>query len=239
MGHRVVGETTQGTERHLSSNRLVLQAGRTLTAVSFEVIVQDYTLRGCISGDKFSRSIAGFSGAMFANSRGGVGADLWVTRDSNSEDPPDRLRVRAGVVQCVTNDCSEKDRDLGTVALGEPTTLLMVWEELNQRFRFRKNDDSPVFVSYSPGEVVRRLQTKALTVVGNAANCDDGSRPVGREQEVGLLRERWAQVEEGLEQVVLLSGEAGIGKSRLVQMLKEYVAAAPRTRLIPCQCWPY
>ena len=42
---------------------------------------------------------------------------------------------------------------------------------------------------------------------------------VGREPEVGLLRERWAQVKDGLGQVVLLSGEAGIGKSRLVQGL--------------------
>jgi predicted ATP-dependent serine protease len=50
---------------------------------------------------------------------------------------------------------------------------------------------------------------------------------VGREQEVGLLRERWAQVKEGMGQVVLLSGEAGIGKSRLVQVLKEQVATDP------------
>src|SRR5215471_3016196 len=48
---------------------------------------------------------------------------------------------------------------------------------------------------------------------------------VGREQEVRLLLERWAQVKDGLGQVVLLSGEAGIGKSRLVQVLKEHVAA--------------
>src|SRR2546426_11418169 len=45
---------------------------------------------------------------------------------------------------------------------------------------------------------------------------------VGREQEIGLLRERWTQVKDGLGQVVLLSGEAGIGKSRLVQVLKEH-----------------
>ena len=36
---------------------------------------------------------------------------------------------------------------------------------------------------------------------------------VGREHEVGLLQERWAQSRDGLGQVVLLSGEAGIGKS--------------------------
>jgi class 3 adenylate cyclase len=62
---------------------------------------------------------------------------------------------------------------------------------------------------------------------------------VGREQEVGLLLERWTQVKDGLGQVVLLSGEAGIGKSRLVQVLTEQVAAEPQAWLTPCQCSPY
>ena len=53
---------------------------------------------------------------------------------------------------------------------------------------------------------------------------------VGREQEVGLLLERWAQVKAGHGHVVLLTGDAGIGKSRLVQMLKEHVAHEPHTR---------
>ena len=43
----------------------------------------------------------------------------------------------------------------------------------------------------------------------------NGSPPlVGREHEVGLLLERWAWAKEGDGQVVLLSGEPGIGKSR-------------------------
>src|SRR5262249_9001812 len=62
---------------------------------------------------------------------------------------------------------------------------------------------------------------------------------VGREQEVALPRERWAQVKDGLGQVVLLNGEAGIGKSRLVQVLKEQVATEPQAWLTPCQCSPY
>jgi class 3 adenylate cyclase len=62
---------------------------------------------------------------------------------------------------------------------------------------------------------------------------------VGREQEIGLLQERWAQVKDGTGQVVLLSGEAGIGKSRLVQVLKDQVAAEPQAWLTPCQCSPY
>src|SRR5215813_1695191 len=66
-----------------------------------------------------------------------------------------------------------------------------------------------------------------------------GPRWWGREQEIALLRERWAQVKDGLGQVVLLSGEAGIGKSRLVQVLTEQVASEPQAWLTPCHCSPY
>jgi predicted ATPase len=45
-------------------------------------------------------------------------------------------------------------------------------------------------------------------------------------------------VQEGLGQVVLLSGEPGIGKSRLVGVLKDHVADQPQTRL-ECRCSPY
>src|SRR4029079_10216742 len=48
---------------------------------------------------------------------------------------------------------------------------------------------------------------------------------VGRDEELGLLQRGWMQAEAGAGQVVLLSGEPGIGKSRLVQTLKEQVLA--------------
>jgi class 3 adenylate cyclase/predicted ATPase len=61
---------------------------------------------------------------------------------------------------------------------------------------------------------------------------------VGREEELALLRRRWEQATDGEGQVVLLSGEAGIGKSRLVQELKDHVAQDSAVR-IEFRCSPY
>ena len=54
---------------------------------------------------------------------------------------------------------------------------------------------------------------------------------VGREEELELLLRRWSKAKTGEGQVVLLSGEAGIGKSRLIAALLENLAIEPHTRL--------
>jgi TOMM system kinase/cyclase fusion protein len=61
---------------------------------------------------------------------------------------------------------------------------------------------------------------------------------VGRERELGLLQERWDRAKHADGQVVLLSGEPGIGKSRLVEVLKEHVGQEGATR-IEFRCSPY
>ena len=54
---------------------------------------------------------------------------------------------------------------------------------------------------------------------------------VGREEETELLLRRWSRAKSGEGQVVLISGEAGIGKSRLTAALLESLAPEPHTRL--------
>jgi class 3 adenylate cyclase/predicted ATPase len=64
-----------------------------------------------------------------------------------------------------------------------------------------------------------------------ALHPSDLTALVGREEETELLLRRWSQAKNGEGQVVLISGEAGVGKSRLTAALLESIAAEPHTRL--------
>ena len=61
---------------------------------------------------------------------------------------------------------------------------------------------------------------------------------VGRDQEIGLLLDRWERAADGNGQVVLLVGEPGIGKSRLVRALDERLAGMPHHRA-ELRCSPF
>lgn len=69
------------------------------------------------------------------------------------------------------------------------------------------------------------------------ANMEGVSPMVGREQDLGLLLNRWDLSREGEGQVVLLSGEMGIGKSRIASALREQVKALGG-RTLGFQCSP-
>jgi class 3 adenylate cyclase/predicted ATPase len=61
---------------------------------------------------------------------------------------------------------------------------------------------------------------------------------IGRDEEIDLLLRRWARAEAGDGQVVLISGEPGIGKSRIAAALNEQLDAKPAIRL-RYFCSPY
>jgi class 3 adenylate cyclase/predicted ATPase len=90
----------------------------------------------------------------------------------------------------------------------------------------------------APVQLYRVLQESGAHSSFDAVTMRRLTPLVGREQEVGLLLERWGRVKEGLGQVVFLSGEAGIGKSRLVEVLKAHLLDEPATR-IEGRCSPY
>ena len=71
-----------------------------------------------------------------------------------------------------------------------------------------------------------------------AAHSRKLSKFVGRASEIGLLLERWELAKAGQGQMVFLSGEAGIGKSRLVEAFEEHLRETEH-ELIRLQCSPY
>ena len=94
-----------------------------------------------------------------------------------------------------------------------------------------KGLETPVHVSQVLGESAAQSRLDIARTTGLTPL-------VGREAEVTLLRERWAQSTQGLRQVVVLSGEAGIGKSHLVHVLTEQVVEA-HTPQPTLRCSPY
>jgi predicted ATPase/class 3 adenylate cyclase len=77
----------------------------------------------------------------------------------------------------------------------------------------------------------RALRSSSVESRFEALHAGGLTELVGREEEVDLLLRRWARAKTGEGQVVLLSGEAGIGKSRLTAALLQRLAEEPHTRL--------
>src|SRR5262245_37615250 len=83
------------------------------------------------------------------------------------------------------------------------------------------------------GPVQTWVALRASSVEGRfeALHASGLTALVGREEETELLLRRWSKAKSGEGQVVLLSGEAGIGKSRLTATMMECLATEPHTRL--------
>jgi class 3 adenylate cyclase/tetratricopeptide (TPR) repeat protein len=89
-----------------------------------------------------------------------------------------------------------------------------------------------------PVPVWRVVKEGALESRFAAIRAGAATPLIGRAHEMGLLLDRWRLARHGEGQVVTLIGEAGIGKSRLIEALQDAIAAEPHG-LIYWQCSPY
>ncbi|WP_247517018.1 adenylate/guanylate cyclase domain-containing protein [Bradyrhizobium sp. 190] len=168
---------------------------------------------------------------------------------------PEPLQVRIGVATglVVVGDLvgSGEAQERGIVGetpnlaarlqgIAEPNTVVIA--EATRRLLgnlFELQDLGPKELKGITGPVTAFAALRASSVESRFEAMHPGGLTalVGREEELELLLRRWARAKTGEGQVVLLSGEAGIGKSRLSAALMEGLAAEPHTRL-RCFCSP-
>jgi class 3 adenylate cyclase/predicted ATPase len=122
---------------------------------------------------------------------------------------PDAV-VIAAITRRLLGDLFEY-RDLGAVAVKGIAVPMQAWQVLR------------------PSVVASRFEALRGATL---------TRLIGRDEEIDLLLRRWARAKAGDGQVVLISGEAGIGKSRIAATLNERIDAETAIRL-RYFCLPY
>src|ERR1043166_4479347 len=187
--------------------------------------------------------------------RAGLSIVNAVARLNTAAGPPGTLSARVGIATglVIVGDLIGSGPSLESAAVGETPNLaarlqavaepgMVVIAEATRRltgrlFEYRdlgpaklKGLDASVHTWAVLGEAVIDSRFEAL-------RPGQGSL-VGREEELSLLLRRWDQVKNGEGRVVLLSGEPGIGKSRLIAALEQRLgnASAGRVRLV---CSPH
>jgi class 3 adenylate cyclase len=129
---------------------------------------------------------------------------------------PDIVAIEPATRRLIGNlfDC----RDLGSIDTTGGTEPLHIWQE--------------------PLHIWQVLEDSAIAIRFEALRGSALSPLVGRDEEIDVLLRRWASAKAGDGQVALVSGEPGLGKSRLAAALQERLSAEPHTRL-RYQCSPY
>lgn len=175
---------------------------------------------------------------------------------STGEDFPTRLTVRVGIAtgpvvvgDLIGDGVAQENIVAGETpnlaarlqALAVPDTVVIatktkqlagnLFEYTDGGTQALKGIAAPVQIWTVKGEAAVKSRFDAM-------HASELTPMVGREQEIALLYDRWEQAQEGDGQVVLLSGEAGIGKSRVAQTLRGKIANDNSFRL-RYQCSAY
>src|SRR5262245_48115618 len=119
-------------------------------------------------------------------------------------------------------------------SLAEPNSVVIAESTrrlLGNLFELRDLGPTELKGIGSPVRAFAALRASSIESRFEAMHVEGVTALVGREEELEVLLRRWARAKIGEGQVVLLCGEAGIGKSRLSAALMEGLAAEPHTRL--------
>ena len=118
--------------------------------------------------------------------------------------------------------------------IGEPNAVVIAESTrklVGNLFEFQNLGAQDLKGISGPVQAWAALRPASVESRFDALHASGVTELVGREEELELLSRRWSRAKTGEGQVVLLSGEPGIGKSRLTAALMERLATEPHTRL--------
>ena len=169
---------------------------------------------------------------------------------------PAPLQVRVGIATgpVVVGETGAGDASIPKLAVGEtpniaariqglagpdqiaiaPTTRRI----LGGTFEVRELGKHALKGIVEPVSVARVVGVSAAEGRFAAAHTGQIGALVGRDAEMAMLADRWQRALDGEGQVITLCGEPGIGKSRLVQAIRDHVGAEPHN-VLAFQCSPY
>lgn len=112
-------------------------------------------------------------------------------------------------------------------ALAEPGSILIsgaTHQRVGLYFECESLGEQKVRGLSKPAPLFKVLKEAAARNRVDLADPGNLTPLVGRDTELSILKDRWEQALDGLGQIVLLIGDAGLGKSRLIRELREHVA---------------
>ncbi|NOD92611.1 AAA family ATPase [Ruegeria sp. HKCCD4884] len=126
----------------------------------------------------------------------------------------------------------------------EPNSVVLSVEEtetaLHRIFEFKSLGQAQLKGFAEPRNLQKVMSERSAESRFRASHRDDvDSVMVGRDYEKGILLQSWQRAQNGHGEVVLLSGEAGIGKSRLTEEFLADIAVNDQADVIRLNCSPY
>ena len=186
-----------------------------------------------------------------------IRAGLEIVEAVRQVQAPEPLRVRVGIAtgSVVVGETGAGDASVPKLAVGETPNLAARIQGLAEADQVMIGPDTRRLVGGTfelddAGEhalkgIVELVRAWHVTGLATSEDRFEAARGegeltplVGRELELGLLMERWQLAQDGEGQVVLLSGEPGIGKSRILSALREKLESES-AKSMRFQCSPY
>ena len=185
---------------------------------------EDHAERAVRAGLELIQAVCGLKSSAPLQTRVGIATGLVVVGDL--------IGSGAAQEQAVVGETLNVAARLQSIA--EPNTVVIVESTrklLGNLFELQDLGTREVKGISEPVRAWTAVRPSAVESRFEALHASGLTALVGREEELELLLRRWSRAKTGEGQVVLLSGEAGIGKSRLTAALLETIASEPHTRL--------